>query len=67
MPIESGPGTRAISGGAFIPGVPRLGIPDLQMTDCVEGVSGAGVKGRLCDRAAFGRSDGCGLGPGPLL
>jgi beta-glucosidase len=43
---ESGAGTRAISTLGFIPGVPRLGIPDLQMTDCVEGVSGAGVKGR---------------------
>ena len=45
-PPESGPGTRAISVLGFIPGVPRLGIPDLQMTDSVEGVSGAGVKGR---------------------
>lgn len=45
-PVESGPATRAISTLGFIPGVPRLGIPDLQMTDCVEGVSGAGVKGR---------------------
>lgn len=43
---ESGPGTRAISALGFIPGFPRLGIPDLQMTDSVEGVSGAGVKGR---------------------
>lgn len=45
-PLESGPGTRAISALGFIPGVPRLGVPDLQMTDSVEGVSGAGVKGR---------------------
>ncbi|HVZ82833.1 MAG TPA: glycoside hydrolase family 3 C-terminal domain-containing protein [Terracidiphilus sp.] len=43
---ESGPGTRAISALGFIPGVPRLGIPDLQMTDSVEGVSGAGAGGR---------------------
>jgi len=46
-PPESGPGTRAIRSAAeFIPGVPRLGIPDLQMTDAVVGVSNAGVKGR---------------------
>ena len=45
-PIESGPATRAITTLGFIPGVPRLGIPDLQMTDCVEGVSLAGTKGR---------------------
>lgn len=43
---ESGPATRAISVLGFIPGVPRLGVPDLQMTDCVEGVSGAGAGGR---------------------
>jgi beta-glucosidase len=46
MPQESGPATRAVSPLGFIPGVPRLGIPDLQMTDSVEGVSGAGTKGR---------------------
>jgi beta-glucosidase len=46
MPVESGPGTRAISGGTFIPGIRRLGIPDLQMSDSVEGISGAGVSGR---------------------
>ena len=45
-PPESGPGTRAIAALGFIPGIPRLGIPDLQMTDSVEGVSGAGAKGR---------------------
>ena len=43
---ESGPLTRAISVLGFIPGIPRLGVPDLQMTDCVVGVSGAGAKGR---------------------
>ncbi len=45
-PVESGPGTRAVSVLGFISGVPRLGIPDLQMTDSVEGVSGAGAAGR---------------------
>ncbi len=46
-PPESGPGTRAIRSAAeFIPGVPRLGIPDLQMTDAVVGVSNAGLKSR---------------------
>jgi beta-glucosidase len=46
-PPESGPGTRAVRSAAeFIPGVPRLGIPDLQMTDAVVGVSNAGVKSR---------------------
>ena len=51
-----GPGWQAMfappgSGAAikfanFIPGFPRLGIPDLQMTDSVEGVSGVGPTGR---------------------
>jgi beta-glucosidase len=34
-PPESGPGTRAIRPFEFIPGVLRLGIPDLQMADAV--------------------------------
>lgn len=45
-PPQTGPGVRAISAAGFIPGIARLGIPDLQMTDCVEGVSGAGTQGR---------------------
>src|SRR5882757_6000682 len=46
-PPESGPGTRAVRSAAeFIPGFPRLGIPDLQMTDAVVGVSNGGVKSR---------------------
>ncbi len=45
-PPDSGAATRAVSVLGFIPGVPRLGIPDLQMTDSVEGISGAGAKGR---------------------
>lgn len=46
VPPTSGVGTRAISAGGFIPGFPLLGIPDLQMTDSVEGPSGAGGQGR---------------------
>jgi len=43
---ESGPLTRAIAVLGFIPGIPRLGVPDLQMTDSNQGVSLAGGKGR---------------------
>lgn len=43
---QSGPGVRALQGANFIPGIPRLGIPDLQMSDSVEGVSGVGSEGR---------------------
>ena len=55
-PVESGPLTRAISVLGFIPGVPRLGIPDLQMTDSVEGVSGAGIKGRYATALPSGEA-----------
>ncbi len=53
---ESGPLTRAISILGFIPGVPRLGIPDLQMTDSNQGVSGAGVGGRYATALPSGEA-----------
>ena len=56
VPQESGPLTRAISVLGFIPGVPRLGIPDLQMTDSNQGVSGAGVKGRYATALPSGEA-----------
>jgi beta-glucosidase len=43
---ESGPGVRAVQQWGFIPGIPRLGIPDLQMSDAVVGVTGSGSKSR---------------------
>jgi beta-glucosidase len=43
---DAGPATRAISVWAFIPGIPRLGIPDLQMSDSVVGIAGMGGTGR---------------------
>jgi len=43
---DSGPATRAISVWAFIPGIPRVGIPDLQMSDSVVGIAGMGGTGR---------------------
>ncbi len=43
---ESGPGVRAVQQWGFIPGVRRLGIPDLQMSDAVVGVSGGGSESR---------------------
>ena len=46
MHPESGPGARALKGANIIPGIPRLGIPHLQMSDCVEGVSNVGGGGR---------------------
>jgi beta-glucosidase len=43
---ESGPGVRAVQQWGFIPGVRRLGIPGLQMSDAVVGVSGSGSTSR---------------------
>lgn len=42
-PPEPGTSTKFAN---YIPGIPRLGIPALEMTDSVEGVSGVGNTGR---------------------
>jgi len=55
-PQESGPLTRAIAILGFIPGIPRLGIPDLQMTDSNQGISLAGVKGRYATALPSGEA-----------
>jgi beta-glucosidase len=55
-PVESGPLTRAIAILGFIPGIPRLGIPDLQMTDSNQGISLAGGKGRYATALPSGEA-----------
>jgi beta-glucosidase len=45
-PPQAGPGVRALQPWAFIPGIPRLGVPDLQISDSVLGVTGSGGKSR---------------------
>ena len=55
-PAESGPLTRAIAVLGFIPGIPRLGIPDLQMTDSNQGISLAGAKGRYATALPSGEA-----------
>ena len=60
---ESGPLTRAIAILGFIPGIPRLGVPDLQMTDCVVGVSGAGAKGRYATALPSGEAQAAAWDP----
>ena len=45
-PPQAGPGVRALQPWAFIPGIPRLGVPDLQISDAVLGVTGSGGKSR---------------------
>ena len=38
--------TRSLGGAGFIPGVPRLGIPDVQMADASAGVTRGGARSR---------------------
>ncbi len=40
------PATRSLGGAGFIPGIPRLGIPDLQMADAAVGVTRGGARSR---------------------
>ena len=40
------PATKSLGGAGFIPGIPRLGIPDLQMADAAVGVGRGAVYGR---------------------
>jgi beta-glucosidase len=37
---------QSLGGAGFVPGIPRLGIPDLQMTDGRSGVANTGRRGR---------------------
>jgi beta-glucosidase len=37
---------KSLGGAGYVPGVPRLGIPDLQMTDGRSGVANAGFEGK---------------------
>jgi beta-glucosidase len=46
LPPEQGMTTRSLGGAGFIPGVARLGIPDLQMADSAVGVTKGAVRGR---------------------
>lgn len=39
-------GQGSLGGAGFVPGIPRLGIPDLQMTDGRSGVANSGLHGR---------------------
>jgi beta-glucosidase len=43
---ESGPAVRSLGGAGFIPGIPRLGIPDLQMSDAAVGVARGAERSR---------------------
>ena len=46
LPADSATTSRSLGGAGFIPGIARLGIPDLQMADSAVGVTKGAVKGR---------------------
>ncbi|HUE02228.1 MAG TPA: hypothetical protein VMR62_21845, partial [Bryobacteraceae bacterium] len=41
--IPDGPPTKSLGNAGYIPGIPRLGIPDLQMADAAVGVTHSSV------------------------
>ena len=45
-PAVSGDAVRSIGGAGFIPGIARLGIPDLQMQDAAVGAARGGARSR---------------------
>ncbi|MBZ5669307.1 MAG: glycoside hydrolase family 3 C-terminal domain-containing protein [Acidobacteriia bacterium] len=49
--------TRSLGGAGFIPGIPRLGIPDLQMSDAAVGVARGAVFGRYATALPSGVSE----------
>lgn len=54
---EAQPPTRSLGGAGFIPGIPRLGIPDLQMADAAVGVTKGAVYGRYSTALPSGASE----------
>jgi len=51
------PQTRSLGGAGFIPGIPRLGIPDLQMADAAVGVTRGARFGRYSTALPSGTSE----------
>jgi beta-glucosidase len=50
LPRQDPAAVRSLGGAGFIPGIPRLGIPDLQMADCAVGVARGAAFGRYSTR-----------------
>ena len=62
-PPESGPAFASLGGAGFIPGIPRLGIPDLQMADAAVGVTRGAQKSRYSTPLPSCGGRGVQLGP----
>jgi beta-glucosidase len=56
-PPDSQPPTRSLGGAGYIPGIPRLGIPDLQMADAAVGVTRGSAFGRYSTLLPSGASE----------
>jgi beta-glucosidase len=56
-PPELQPPTRSLGGAGYIPGIPRLGIPDLQMADAAVGVTRGSAFGRYSTALPSGVSE----------
>jgi beta-glucosidase len=56
-PADVPPPTRSLGGAGYIPGIPRLGIPDLQMADAAVGVTRGSAFGRYCTWLPSGTSE----------
>jgi beta-glucosidase len=56
-PPDSQPPTRSLGGAGYIPGIPRLDIPDLQMADAAVGVTRGSTYGRYSTLLPSGASE----------
>jgi beta-glucosidase len=56
-PLGSQPPTRSLGGAGYIPGIPRLDIPDLQMADAAVGVTRGSAFGRYSTALPSGASE----------
>ena len=63
LPAQSGPEVRSLGGAGFIPGIPRLGIPDLQMSDAAVGVARGAQKSRYSTALPSGVADAASWDP----
>jgi len=56
-PDGNAPATKSLGNAGYIPGIPRLGIPDLQMADAAVGVTHGSVFGRYSTALPSGVSE----------
>ena len=57
FPNPDAPPTKSAGGAGFVPGIPRLGVPDLQMADAAVGVTRSGMFGRYATALPSGEAE----------